>query len=76
MYNKVMYFFNGNNVLYKHQYGLREKPSTNHPVIHLLNQCALANNSTPKQVNLHTFCDITKSFANIKTDTLLNKLNY
>jgi hypothetical protein len=72
MYNKVMCFLNSNNILYKHQYGFREKHSTIHPIIHLLNQCALANNSTPKQV----FCDLAKAFDVIKTDTLLNKLNY
>ena len=76
MYNKVISFLNSNNILYKHQYGFHEKHSTIHPIIHLLNQCALANNSTPKQVTLSIFCDPLKTFDFIKTDTLLNKLNY
>ena len=65
-----MSFLNSNNILCKHQYGFREKHSTIHPTIHLLNQCTLANNSTPKQVTVPIFGDL------IKTETLLNKLNY
>ena len=38
-------------ILYKHQYGFRAKHSTIHPIIHLLNECAEANNNNPK-------CDI------------------
>ena len=32
--------------------------------------------STPKQVTISIFCDLSKAFDVIKTDTLLNKLNY
>ena len=71
-----MSFLNENNILYKHQHGFWEKHSTIHPIIHLLNHCALANNSTPKQVTLSIFCDLSKAFDVIKTDTLLNTLNY
>ena len=40
MYKKVMIFLNSNYIPYKQQYGFREKHSTIHPIIHLLNQCA------------------------------------
>ena len=40
MYKKITCFFNSNNIFYKHQYGFREKHSTIHPIIHLLNYCA------------------------------------
>ena len=43
---------------------------------HLLTRCGLVNNSTPKQVTLSMFCNLSKSFDVLKTDTLLNKLNY
>ena len=71
MYNKVMSLLNSNNILYKHQYGFRKKQSKIHPIIHLLNQCALANNFTPRQVIVSIFCDLSKAFDVIKTDTLL-----
>ncbi len=48
MYKKVNNFLESNNLLYKHQYGFRSKHSTIHPVLHLLNQCAEANNKVSK----------------------------
>ena len=61
-----MCFLNGNNSLYKNQYGFGEEQSMIHPVIHLLNQCVLANNSSPEQVTLAIFCDLSKAFDVIK----------
>ena len=49
MYNKLMSFLNCQNILYSHQYGFREKHSTIHPIIHLINQCALSN-QTPSNI--------------------------
>ena len=74
MYNKIMKFLDANNILYHHQYGFRAH-STIHPVLHLLNNCAEANNITPSQLTLATFCDLSKTFDTISTDILLHKLN-
>ena len=75
MYTKIMNFLVENNILYRHQYGFRAKHSTIHPVLHLLNHCAEAINSSPSQLTLATFCDISKAFDTISTDILLQKLN-
>ena len=68
----VIMFFISNNIVF------HEKHLTIHPItsIYLLNQWALDNNSTPKQVTLSIFCDLSKAVDVIKTDMLLNKLNY
>ena len=75
MYNKIMKFLDANNILYKLQYGFRAKHSTIHPVLHLLNHCAEASNTTPSQLTLTTFCDLRKAFDTIRPNILLSKLN-
>ena len=75
MHNKIMKLPDANNILYRHQYGFRAKHSTIHLVRHLLNHCAKANNITPSQLILATFCNLSKAFDTISTDILLHKLN-
>ena len=47
MYNKIVSFLSSKNILYKHQYGFRQKHSTIHPIIHMLNDCAKNINAAP-----------------------------
>jgi len=55
MYNKLVSFLNHNETFYKHQYGFREKHSTIHPILHLINHCADVNNRKPKEYTLAIF---------------------
>ena len=71
MFDKVTSFLSSNDILYKHQYGFRSKHSTIHPILHLLNHCAEANNKTKSEYTLAVFCDLSKAFDH---KILLHKL--
>ena len=71
-----MGFLDINNILFQHQYGLRAKHSTIHQIIHLLNDCAEANNNNPKKFTMSIFCTLSKAFDVISHKIFLPKLNF
>ena len=76
MNNKLTSFFDSQNLFYPHQYGFRSKHSTVHPILHLLNTCAEANNSRSKSLTMSIMCDLSKAFDVISHDILIKKLDY
>ena len=76
VFNKIMSFLSINNILYEHQYGFRPKHSIIHPLLHLVNTLAKADNVRPKEMTLTILCDSSKAFEVINHGMLIRKLQF
>ena len=72
MYNRVFSFININNILYKYQFGFREKHSTNLALITLIDKIASAIDNG--DMFLGVFLDFKKAFDTVNHNILLHKL--
>ena len=73
MYNRLYAFINDNNILYKYQFGFRQKYATNMALITLVDKIMKSLDNNEYVVGL--FLDLSKAFDTVVHDILLQKCN-
>ena len=74
MYKRLKIFFEKNLVLYEKQYGFRDKYSTQHALIDMVNN--IQNNMEEKLFSCGIFLDLKKAFDTVDHYILLHKLDH
>lgn len=73
MYNRLKSYIEDNELLYKAQYGFREKFSTQHAILNIVN--TVQTNMNKKMFTCSIFLDFKKAFI-VKCDSLLTDGRY
>ena len=72
MYNHLLDFIDKNHILYEHQYGFRQKHSTQQAIITLVDR--ITNTLDKGDIVISVFLDLKKAFDTVDHPTLLRKL--
>ena len=74
MFNRLKAFVDKNDILYRSQYGFRDKHSTQHAILDIGN--SRERNMDHKLFSCGTFIYLKKAFDTVDHSILLNKLNH
>ena len=74
MFNRLKAFIDKNDILYRSQYGFRDKHSTQHAILDIVN--SIQRNMDNKQFSCGIFIVLKKAFDTVDHSILFNKLNH